>query len=168
MTASTATLTDNITRRLDEFESNLPSIPARALGLGRAATRRVFDTTGTVASTIARQCDNVLGTASTSAKTATGQARSGATRTAKTAATAVKQTAGQARAEVTQTVDAGVEATERLLDAGTRAVDPDLPNSGAPYETWTKEQLYHRAQDLDIDGRSSMTKKQLVSALRAA
>lgn len=36
-----------------------------------------------------------------------------------------------------------------------------------PYEEWTKEELYERAQELDIDGRSDMDKEELISALRS-
>lgn len=35
-----------------------------------------------------------------------------------------------------------------------------------PYEEWTKDALYDRAQDLDITGRSKMDKAGLISALR--
>lgn len=34
------------------------------------------------------------------------------------------------------------------------------------YDDWTKDELYDRAKALDIDGRSSMTKDQLIHALR--
>ena len=34
------------------------------------------------------------------------------------------------------------------------------------YEDWSKDDLVKRARDLDISGRSSMTKKELISALR--
>ena len=53
--------------------------------------------------------------------------------------------------------------TGRAIDA----VDPS-PSSGTPYEQWSKAELYERAQELDIDGRSSMSKQQLIKALRAA
>ncbi|MEE8599515.1 DUF7218 family protein [Euzebya tangerina] len=36
-----------------------------------------------------------------------------------------------------------------------------------PYEEWTKEELYERAQELDVDGRSDMTKDELIEALRS-
>ncbi|NNE95713.1 MAG: Rho termination factor [Acidimicrobiales bacterium] len=39
--------------------------------------------------------------------------------------------------------------------------------SSAPYEEWTKDELYNRAQELDIDGRSEMTKDELIEALRS-
>ncbi|WP_102223352.1 DUF7218 family protein [Acidimangrovimonas sediminis] len=35
-----------------------------------------------------------------------------------------------------------------------------------PYEEWTKADLYARAQEIGIDGRSRMTKDALISALR--
>lgn len=36
----------------------------------------------------------------------------------------------------------------------------------SPYEEWTKEELYNRAQEVGVDGRSDMTKDELISALR--
>ena len=35
-----------------------------------------------------------------------------------------------------------------------------------PYEEWTKDELYGRAQELDVEGRSDMTKDELIGALR--
>lgn len=35
-----------------------------------------------------------------------------------------------------------------------------------PYEDWTRDDLYERAQELDIDGRSDMDKSELIKALR--
>lgn len=35
-----------------------------------------------------------------------------------------------------------------------------------PYEEWSKEELYARAQELNIDGRSEMDKAELIEALR--
>lgn len=36
----------------------------------------------------------------------------------------------------------------------------------APYEEWSKDDLYDRAKEIGIEGRSSMTKDQLIDALR--
>jgi hypothetical protein len=38
--------------------------------------------------------------------------------------------------------------------------------SQPPYEDWTKEELYERAKELDIEGRSEMSKDELIGALR--
>jgi len=35
-----------------------------------------------------------------------------------------------------------------------------------PYEEWTREELYDRAQDVGVEGRSDMTKDELIEALR--
>jgi len=35
-----------------------------------------------------------------------------------------------------------------------------------PYEEWTKEELEERARELGIEGRSQMTKDELIDALR--
>ncbi|MDQ8188426.1 Rho termination factor N-terminal domain-containing protein [Pelagicoccus sp. SDUM812002] len=34
------------------------------------------------------------------------------------------------------------------------------------YEDWTKDELYDKAAEVDIEGRSSMTKDELIDALR--
>ena len=36
-----------------------------------------------------------------------------------------------------------------------------------PYEDWTKNDLYDRAQELGIEGRSDMSKDELIDALRS-
>lgn len=35
-----------------------------------------------------------------------------------------------------------------------------------PYEEWSKDDLYERAKEIGIDGRSEMSKSELISALR--
>ena len=37
-----------------------------------------------------------------------------------------------------------------------------------PYEDWTKDDLYARAQEIGIDGRSDMTKEELYEAVRVS
>ncbi|TNB48377.1 Rho termination factor [Martelella lutilitoris] len=36
-----------------------------------------------------------------------------------------------------------------------------------PYEEWTREELYDRAQEIGIEGRSKMDKGELIDALRS-
>lgn len=38
--------------------------------------------------------------------------------------------------------------------------------SRPPYEEWTRDALYQRARELDIAGRSKMSKADLIAALR--
>ncbi|SDG53198.1 ChaB family protein [Klenkia brasiliensis] len=46
--------------------------------------------------------------------------------------------------------------------------DTDLGTAGGVDENATKEHLYERAQELDVEGRSTMTKDELVEALEKA
>lgn len=61
------------------------------------------------------------------------------------------------------------EAAARIANA---QADPNRnPSSkggnAPPYEDWTKDELVERARELDIEGRSSMNKDELISALRS-
>ncbi len=44
----------------------------------------------------------------------------------------------------------------------------EMDDKGGPgsYEDWTKEQLYDKAKDVGVDGRSGMSKRELINALR--
>lgn len=182
--------TIDLTKRLDELELALPPIPAKSVAFGRATVRRTNDVVTAVVSDVARRMDRVVttarigasttngqarsavertgNTARTTAKETIGQARSAVERTGKTARTTAKETVGQARTQGARTAGAAANATEGLLDDATDAVDPGATQRGVAYEHWTKSDLYDRAQELDIDGRSSMSKKQLITALRSA
>ena len=43
---------------------------------------------------------------------------------------------------------------------------PKRGGKSGSYEDWTKDDLYHRAQEIGIEGRSDMTKDELIDALR--
>jgi Rho termination factor-like protein len=63
---------------------------------------------------------------------------------------------------------ASKEKAARIANA--QANDSQMPSvkggKASPYENWTKDELYERAQELKIDGRSGMTKGELIEALR--
>ena len=63
---------------------------------------------------------------------------------------------------------ASKEKAARIANA--QANDNQQPSTkggkASPYEDWTKDELYDRAQELDISGRSDMKKDELISALR--
>ncbi len=82
---------------------------------------------------------------------------------------AVGRKAGTATARVK---DEASDAFDEVVKADDTAVS-EVAGAGAStpsgsYENWTKEELYDRAQQLDIDGRSGMNKTQLIRALRSA
>ncbi|MEO1695279.1 MAG: Rho termination factor [Pseudomonadota bacterium] len=69
------------------------------------------------------------------------------------------------------------ETYEALRDEGaSKEKAARIANSGAagsrkggkapPYEEWTKDALYDQAQDVGIEGRSNMSKAELIDALR--
>lgn len=63
---------------------------------------------------------------------------------------------------------ASKEKAARIANA---AADPDRNpakkgGEAAPYEDWTRDELYERAQELDVEGRAGMTKDELIAALR--
>jgi hypothetical protein len=93
-----------------------------------------------------------------------GQAAVEATRaTVKRAGPAVEHAVNGVRTRVTSVARGVGEAR------GARKVaEHELPGSGTPYEEWTRDALYERATELDIEGRSGMTKDELIRALRNA
>lgn len=68
--------------------------------------------------------------------------------------------------------DKGASKEKAARIANAQANDSQQPSKkggkAPPYEDWTKDELYERAQELEIDGRSGMTKPELIEALRAA
>ena len=66
--------------------------------------------------------------------------------------------------------DEGMSKEKAARIANAQANDEMNPSekggSQPPYEEWTKDDLYERAQEIGIDGRSDMTKDELIEALR--
>jgi hypothetical protein len=66
--------------------------------------------------------------------------------------------------------DDGASKQKAARIANAQANDSQSPSAkggkAPPYEDWTRDELYERARELDVDGRSSMTKADLITALR--
>jgi len=59
------------------------------------------------------------------------------------------------------------ETAARIANAAAAGDEPGKKGGKQPpYEEWSKEDLYDRAQELDIEGRSDMSKEELIDALR--
>lgn len=67
--------------------------------------------------------------------------------------------------------DKGYGKSKAAAIANAQANDNQAPSKrggkAPPYEEWTKDALYDRAQELDIEGRSDMAKDELIDALRS-
>ncbi|MBV6636631.1 MAG: Rho termination factor [Mameliella sp.] len=66
--------------------------------------------------------------------------------------------------------DKGYAKSKAAAIANAQANDNMAPSrkggKAPPYEEWTRDALYDRARELDVDGRSQMTKSELIDALR--
>jgi len=61
------------------------------------------------------------------------------------------------------------EKSARIANANSESKGNPASEKGGkqpPYEEWTKAELYDRAQEIGIDGRSTMHKAELIDALR--
>ena len=59
------------------------------------------------------------------------------------------------------------EKAARIANARAAGDEPSKKGGKAPaYEDWTRDDLYGRAQEIGIEGRSDMTKDELIEALR--
>lgn len=64
---------------------------------------------------------------------------------------------------------ASEEKAARIANASARDGRDEVAERGGEagsYEDWTKDELAKRARELDIEGRSTMTKDELIEALR--
>ena len=137
--------------------SGVTTVSGTAGDMAESTLRTVRDTGERVLADV----DDVLETTGRRARGAAGAIR----KNLSVVGDAAERTAGRVASRAEQVGDdvviAADDAVEKAFEAGTS-------RPSGPYETWTKDELYERAQELDIDGRSGMTKTQLVKALRSA
>ena len=132
----------------------------------------VADSTGTSVGTSADVLRDtgrrVVGDARQATSTITNRARAAADSVERS----LRVVGGRADAATDQVEAEGRAAGRRVAKAADTAVASTMEKGAnrpsGPYESWTKGELYERAQELDIDGRSGMSKNQLVKALRSA
>jgi hypothetical protein len=58
------------------------------------------------------------------------------------------------------------EKAARIANSDPKEMARNRKRPGDSYEEWTKAELMDKARDVDIKGRSSMNKGELISALR--
>lgn len=54
----------------------------------------------------------------------------------------------------------------RIANSGSRTATGSRGGSSPAYEDWNRSDLYQKAKKVGIEGRSKMSKKELISALR--
>lgn len=139
-------------------------------GQARAAFGDVAKTAQTGSATVVGQAraaaDEFAAATRTSAKTVAGQATAQTRRVAKTAGTGTAKVLDNAIDAVDETVDDAVEIADKAAAKAAETADTKAA-TGRAYEQRTKAELLERAKELNIEGRTAMSKKQLITALRA-
>ncbi|GJM37136.1 MAG: hypothetical protein DHS20C19_05030 [Acidimicrobiales bacterium] len=173
MTTTIDQLSERMTAALDEAEERLPVVPARILRLERTIAGRTTDAVVSVANAARASIERVNTQAATSAKTVVGTARRSVTSTLDTARTGYRTVVGQGSAQISRVGDAAeremARANQRIAETAADAIeviDPD-DDASTGYDRWTREELYEKAVELDISGRSSMDKAELLAAVRS-
>jgi hypothetical protein len=137
----------DLNRRLDGLESGLPRPASQVLHLQRSAVAAAGGVARDAFEAVSQVTGTLLGTARDGVKTAIGQGRHSAQVTPPAAAEELADR---------------LERTAAALEEAADAVVPD------DLDGLTRGELLGRARELDIDGRTRMSKAQLVSAIRAA
>ncbi len=167
--------------RLDQLEESLPQPLDATLRLQRTIVGRAADATRSGTKAVAGSAKVIADAQLTAAKTVVGTARHAAS----VASDAGRTVVGQTRAQLRSVADAaGSEGSDLaanaknaansarsragdVLEAVEVAVDDDVALTNETYADLTKEELYRRAKSLDISGRSSMSKPELIAAIDA-
>lgn len=170
---TTTTREARLTSTLDEIEERLPALPASLVRLERSIAGRAYDTLGSAVANLRGSLHTMGSRTDRAARTVIGTGRRAVTTTLDAARVGATTTTGQTRAQASEVGDAvTAELTDLHDDAldavktAIRAVDPDDDGSTG-FERWTKSDLYDRATELGIEGRSSMTRAELIDALRS-
>lgn len=142
------------------------TIPRKIIEVNRTIAETAMSNAANAMKTVGQNTKNVLVAARTAGRIVTGQATSVVERTVKTARDGSREVTGQVMAQGSRVGETISTQANRTADAALRAVS-DKPASGTAYEQWTKTQLIERARDVDLEGRGSMNKAELIAALRS-
>ena len=142
----------------DQVISNVVTGVRQVVGQSKAQSRRFGDVAGTETSKLATQVRR-------QATDVASAVEDTATKNVKTAV----RTAEKMADDVTATARTTTPKTTTPKRTTTNTTTPKTATSqGRGYASWTKSDLLDRAQELDIEGRTTMKKNELIKALRAA
>jgi len=142
----------------DQVISNVVTGVRQVVGQSQAQSRRFGDVAGTETSKLATQVRR-------QATDVASAVEDTATKNVKTAVRSAEKMAD----DVTATATTTTPKTTTPKRTTTKTTTPKTATSqGRGYASWTKSDLLDRAQELDIEGRTTMKKNELIKALRAA
>lgn len=155
-----------VCEHLDELEAKLPPLAANTIKLNRAAYSRTTRDFGKLAKLGASSASAFVRAAEVGLRTIAGTANWSAEETTSVATTGARHTVGQTKAQTKLAVEKTSEEIAELADdiAPATASTP----SASDLKDKTKRDLYDIAQELDITGRSTMSKTQLITAITNA
>ncbi len=133
---------EDLSNRLDRIEERLPPVGAAVLRAQRASTRLAFSTVGGAGQAVADTVHGIGGAVGTGFRTITG-----------TVTATGRRTVDAVEDELVDLADQAGAAAERA-----RHAQPD--------DTWTRAELYDLAQEIELEGRSAMSKAELLAAVR--
>jgi hypothetical protein len=164
-------LAADLNRRLDGLESGLPRPASRVLHAQRSALAAAGGVARDALEAVSQVTGAVLGTARDGVKTVIGQGRRSAEVTARTATEQAGAVTGQVAGQRDRVASTLADGVEDLADRAAERLDQVDQNQDQPADDLTgltRGELLGRARELDIDGRTKMSKAQLVDAIRSA
>lgn len=185
---NTDAFTTEFVSRLEQIEANVPELPKKVVAYNRVVAERMFEQarknneyvvdavrpvvkvadTGarTVVGTAKWAAEQTADTAGTGVRTVVDQVRTQVEQTTDTATTGARTVVGQARAQVERTVATfGNQAGDVVTDTTKNVTKAAKSTERKALASMKKDELLKIAQDLDIDGRTKMTKAQLIAAI---
>ncbi len=156
----------------DQVISNVVTGVRQVVGQSQAQSRRFGDVAGTetsrLASQVRRQATDVASavedTATKNVKTAVRAAEKMADDVTATAKTTTPKTT----TPKTTPPRTAAKSTKSTTSTTTTKSSTTSASQNRGYASWTKSDLLDRAQELEIEGRTTMNKNELIKALRAA
>lgn len=176
------TITQRLDEQLDRAQDKLPPALAAPLRLQRTIAHRGAQAASAAAASLWDSARNVKAAQARAYNTVAGTIRWAAATSARAGRTVKGQAAAQtrqfgrtAREEFADLSDSVGDAVDDLgstavdvIDAVDTAIGAESGATNEAYEDLTKDELYRRAKALDIQGRSQMTKDELISAVSDA